>query len=358
MADWSELPIELVELIANGLDEPEDFLSLSAVCHSWRLVYLSKRWTPAHQAPWLMLNEKQENGVLLRRFFSLSKSKVYKLPLPEAHGCRCWGSSHGWIVTIDRGYKIFLLNPITRVWISLPPCRTLGKQIISTNDWFGIINKASVFKIRGELVACAIYGKCCELAFARPGDMAWSTLQLHVPVYFCSIACFKDQIFALSMVGVLYFLQTDSRHPPGLKLIAAPPKGEKGWQQTYLVESSGHLLMVIGYKDSNWMKKMKFKVYRFDFNAETWSAVEDLAGSVLFIDDNLCSSVSTSLCHKRNSVYFMADNLDYMLTTDTRFMGQYMNVYDLKDKSCEVYCIGHHDRFSYTCPSWVFTTLW
>ncbi|KAL0404807.1 UNVERIFIED_CONTAM: hypothetical protein Sradi_2121500 [Sesamum radiatum] len=50
MADWSKLPYDIIHKVATYLMAVEDFLAFSAVCRSWRSVYVAKQW---HQSPQL-----------------------------------------------------------------------------------------------------------------------------------------------------------------------------------------------------------------------------------------------------------------------------------------------------------------
>ena len=60
-----------------------------------------------------------------RAFFNLAASKCHVLYLPEAsHRRRHSGSSHGWLVMLDEYPPIFLVNPLTRAKIDLPPLST------------------------------------------------------------------------------------------------------------------------------------------------------------------------------------------------------------------------------------------
>lgn len=76
MVDWSNLPYDLIALIANKLYAVEDFLAFSAVCSSWRLVYLKKNWNPSATSPWLILDVNHNSEALIRCNLSLCRSKA------------------------------------------------------------------------------------------------------------------------------------------------------------------------------------------------------------------------------------------------------------------------------------------
>ncbi|KAA8517281.1 hypothetical protein F0562_017574 [Nyssa sinensis] len=357
--DWSQLPYDLVILIANKLHSIEDFLAFSAVCHSWRLVYLNKSWTLSPQVPWLMLDENHTSE-FIRGFFNISKNKIHGLMLPEAHDCRCWGSSHGWLITVGHDREIRLVNPITHVSINLPPQSTFENQVNVKVYWFDFIHNATVFKIRGELVTMVIYGDRYSLALCRPGDSLWTTVRNSTHFLFINVICYGDQVLALCMRGALVVVVVDGPDPPRAMYMASPPTAEKGWQQIYLVESSGDLLMVFRYEVySSYQNNMiEFRVYKFDFDSREWTILESLGDRVLYVDDSYCTSFYAWDDLECNSIYFAKDNLDWWLTCALKFEGYYMGVYRMKDKTTDIFCLGKDPPSRYTCPIWVMPTLW
>ncbi|XP_078182471.1 putative F-box protein At5g55150 [Carex rostrata] len=118
--NWSLLPSELLEAIAEKVTSLADYIRLRAVCCPWRSACSPR---PNHlplQLPWLMLPyQSDDNDDSTRLFYDLSASKIHKLDLPETRGASICGSSHGWFV-LQKGLVVSLLNPITRATIPLP----------------------------------------------------------------------------------------------------------------------------------------------------------------------------------------------------------------------------------------------
>ena len=86
MMNWSAISHDLVFEIAKRLSSYEDFVALCGVCKSWRMISTRENLR-SPQDPWLMLADHKNNvGKILRRFFSLSRSKIHKIILPEAEG--------------------------------------------------------------------------------------------------------------------------------------------------------------------------------------------------------------------------------------------------------------------------------
>ncbi|CAI9761183.1 unnamed protein product [Fraxinus pennsylvanica] len=354
MADWSKLPYDLVVSIANQLFDVVDFLSFSAVCRCWRLVYLKKHWISSHHIPWLMLREFTEGDVSVRQFLSLTRFKIYKFPLPEANGCRCWGTSHGWVVTLSQSFAIRLVNPLTRACLDLPHHSMLRSQGHIEVDWFAAIQNAFVLKVRDEFVTMVIYSHNRCLSFAKYGDGTWTVVPFSIPVYLINIVCFKDKILALTMVGTLILVEIEGPDCPRARCIASPPADERGWENMYLVESSENLLLVLRY---NHHCTHQFKVYKFDIFKRKWMAAVDLENNVLLVDDYGCTSVSACGSIKPNCIYSAQDNLGFSLVPQ---LDQKIIVRNIKDNSTDVHGIFHgpNASTSYDCPVWTTLALW
>ncbi|KAL0359627.1 UNVERIFIED_CONTAM: hypothetical protein Sangu_0812100 [Sesamum angustifolium] len=216
MADWSKLPYDIIHKVATYLMAVEDFLAFSAVCRSWRSVYVAKQWHQSPQVPWLMLSGIENDS--FRSFISLYRNKVYNSELPEVDGRRCWGSSSGWLVTVGNDLDIRLHNPFTRVSVNLPPKSSL------------------IFEILG----CWLF---VDLA------ISWRTVKDISHTGYIDVTHVKDQIFALCGLGYLVVIDIDSLAVTDINGPQAPEHVALSlplwhWEHLILVESSGDLWMV------------------------------------------------------------------------------------------------------------------
>ncbi|KAF8412280.1 hypothetical protein HHK36_000241 [Tetracentron sinense] len=251
MSNWSELPNDLLGLIAKRVIIYEDFVAFGGVCNSWRSVAVRQNFTPSPQLPWLMLPEQKNSNN--RAFFSLSKGMVHERPLPEARGKRCWGSQ-GWLVTFSIDFNISPLNPFTGLQIQLPPHRTFKHHYVtSEEDEFGYtptllqevyIKKAIVSSSpssSSDYVVMVIHGPNIQLAFARPGDDAWTTIEKTRPGSYFDVIFYKEKFYAVNSLGDVVVYDVQGPNPTELQIIAKLPDFDSN---IYLVESSGELLVV------------------------------------------------------------------------------------------------------------------
>ncbi|OIT28504.1 hypothetical protein A4A49_52059 [Nicotiana attenuata] len=111
MANWAELPRDLLIPIAQRVKVIEDFITSGA--HNFDV------FSP--QVPLLMLADKDDD---YREFYSLSKQIVSRIFLPEVRGQACF-SSEGWICTAAYTGEVNLLHPFSRTQIQLPPQEAL-----------------------------------------------------------------------------------------------------------------------------------------------------------------------------------------------------------------------------------------
>ncbi|XXG57080.1 hypothetical protein AAC387_Pa03g4326 [Persea americana] len=114
-SDWSELRIEMLELIAKRLDLMHCY-RFGATCKSCWSAAMSK----CHQVPWLMLSKHDEDTDAYS-FFSLCHQEDCSLRLTRAS----WKTGlwiFSWLLrTIDyQALELHLLNPFTRRQFKLP----------------------------------------------------------------------------------------------------------------------------------------------------------------------------------------------------------------------------------------------
>lgn len=366
MADWSQLPYDIVQMIATRLDAVEDFLAFSAVCSSWRSFYVTRKWTPGPQVPCLMLSDNENSN--MRSFFSLYRDKEYELELPEACGRRCWGSSDGWLVTIGSDLEIHLLNAFTRDQMRLPAGNTFQFLFNVVDDWYQIIDKAIVTRkpsqstaSKDDFLIAAIYGPLRQLAFTKPGYASWITVEESFQYRIMDVACFNDQIFAISATGTLLVVDNNLQLPEIVHIAVPPQKWAR--EQVFLVESFGELLMIYQYvyvgNSNRTGEPIQFEVFKLDFGTREWTQLMDLGDRAIFLGDNISMSVSaTNLINiRRNSIYFVGSKVEHWWRYDEHFVDRDSGVYNMASRIVEPFYFGADYPSYYSCPIWLTPTL-
>ncbi|KAJ4773357.1 F-box protein (DUF295) [Rhynchospora pubera] len=134
--NWSYLPELVLHWISEKVKSIADFIRYRTVCSAWRSASLPMPRHLPPQLPWLMIGHKlnaDQDDDGKRLFYDLWKDKMHMLDLPEIVDKGCSGTHRGWILFVAReGREVFLLNPLTRARIPLPPftfpVRHLGEE--------------------------------------------------------------------------------------------------------------------------------------------------------------------------------------------------------------------------------------
>ncbi|CAN4075784.1 unnamed protein product [Withania somnifera] len=246
-ADWSKLPVELLGLIASRLHFPEDRLRFGAACKSWRIGLQQNGNSSCSFLPWLMLPQRKHKIMIC---------------LPDVLGKRCWGSSHGWLVTLGANFEMHLLNPLSGGQISLPPlhkCPNLNLVCLQS------------------CVIFAIYSDNWKMEFAKPGDVAWTPLSC-IHDHVDDAMCHDGKFYAIDTFGEVLIWHLAGSF---LKRIAFTPSRDMD-----------HLVYLI--TDTPCLNTWCFKMYMLDVCNEKWEEVKSLGDWSIFVGSNPSFSISFS----------------------------------------------------------------
>ncbi|XP_050252534.1 F-box protein At2g26160-like [Quercus robur] len=366
----SQLPLDVVGDIVNRLHTFKDFIAAAGVSKPWRSACLSISTRP--QLPWLMLSETPSTDK--RGFFSLCDSNRYQLRLSEVCGKRCWGSPHGWVVTLGPDYETHLVHLMKRVRISLPPLNTIRRQA-AREEWFRLVNKFILFKEPSNellFLVIAIFGPMNLLAFARVGGGGatlnrrgrgeWAFVTNPNNMKFKDVACFNGQMYGLCEKGMLVRFELDSPVSAEVQVISPHPEGVCEPQKLYLVESLDNLFGVFRYgfyiSSERRHETVSFLVYKFNFSASAWEEVTDLKDHAVFVGDgnSWCFPTST-IPSKSNSIYFTDDHWDWQLYPGVAYGGYDVGVFDMASRVMQPLPFGKDKPRFYSRPTWVTPTV-
>ncbi|KAF5187413.1 F-box protein skip23 [Thalictrum thalictroides] len=343
---WSELPLELLELITRNLVNYVDYVRLRAVCPSWRHILPKKPHHHLTQLPWLFYSHFDHTFSEIWGYYcNLADNQAYHLDLSEVLGKkeRCWGSPHGWLVLLSEEDTLFSLkNPLTGAEIKLPLAvsRSLTQNYSQDLTWnmlsclFDLyVAKAVLFAnpsaSNDYIVMVIMENGPCGLAFFQSGTEAWTLIMQARQIVFHDVVCFHGKFYAVDEDGNVYICNLGAS--PDVVKVADPPKGfpHKKPLEKYLVASLNELLLVYRYRiliGTILESTNDFTVYRLDLGELKWSEVNELGDQVLFLGRNCSFSLSARnypSC-RANSIYF---------TFNQRYETDYTNR--------QGYCRGH-----------------
>ncbi|PIA61570.1 hypothetical protein AQUCO_00300827v1 [Aquilegia coerulea] len=303
-------------------------------------------------------------------FYNLTEKKVYNFPLPVPH---------------DRYYRGFsqavvhLLNLFNNNQNLLPPLSTFDpvKNPTDPLDDDGCIHRAVLLKVvlsanptlnPNNYVVIAIFGSYSKMAFYKPGDDAWTSLdikpssknQAWIQARELSdrpaslqqdVIYYKNKFYAVDFFGALWVYGLSVPHPRLYNMV--PSHDNQFYHLKYIVQSCGHLLLV-----GRNCPMLDVETKKLDWYDLKWVETKNLCGQMLFLGDNESLSLSASDypgC-KQNHIYFTDNYLDRYYSGECPGPPD-MGVYNLEDGTVEPhYQVTQFKRFL-PAPVWIEPTL-
>ncbi|GAB2212052.1 hypothetical protein Droror1_Dr00025396 [Drosera rotundifolia] len=383
MANWDELPEELVIEIGERVGRYDDFESVAEVSSHWKSSLRSTSYCGrSPQVPWLMLPAVEDENIdkastTSLRFYSLSKRMIHHqctMPM-KINDVRCY-SSNGWLLMVSRYLSMSLYNPFSGRQIPLPDKTSLGDHDVfdDTNDddddckdmFAQFVQKCALSSSPSsgidDFSVMIIYGKFSRLAIWSVGDNAWTRVEAAGHMFkgaFLDITCFQGDFYAVDCeCRVLAVACTRSK--PGMGEITKTPIKANvvvdvsrfcpEFVIPYLVESGNKLLVVprsFANEDS-----LKFSVLEVNVSNGEAQEVNDLGNMALFLGDNHSMSIEASTRNgcKANCIYLADDSVHCRLECfkeEKRFA-----IYNLSDSSVE-HCYAGEMCSRFTSSLWI-----
>ncbi|KAL5719315.1 hypothetical protein ACHQM5_012110 [Ranunculus cassubicifolius] len=369
----NDLSHDLAQDIAHRLHAYWDYTNFRSACKSLRSAVPKKPATLPRVVPCLVhpCNETHCN------FFSLF-GETYKLELPEVQTQLCKGSSQGWLITVERGPCIRLINPLTNTRMQLPPIHafpdvleynheSLNREYLISTVYRGGIHRNVVtnstwvrkYFIRRlvlssspseeNCMAMALYSENSnKVAFCKVGDKEWRIVEDGGWSCLHNIMHYDGKLYIVDQYGRVFVVQDDelkSASPKARMLVDSPTHQFVSNCRLYLVVIKGELLMVDRKRDwktrKNYYKTTGFRIFKLNLSSIShpkWCKVTSLGDNMLFLGQNDPFCVSTrdvSPPWKGNCIYYTDDYIDGHFDRPEKvsaIAGADLGVFDLKTR--------------------------
>ncbi|KAJ4975806.1 hypothetical protein NE237_000912 [Protea cynaroides] len=325
---WSKLPNLTIEMILDRLDFVEKF-RFASVCVSWRDAApdFAKR-RPQRIIPWLLFSHDTQTEAL--GFFNLPETMIHHVRIPRINMNFCCGSTEGWLfMFVDdtcEDHHCFLLNPLTKRQIQLPPFTHEPPQSV-----LKVILSASP-DINEDWMVVA-YTESHGLLFCKSGGRSWFIGPRKSRIAFSfddgDIIFSGGKVYGLGMLNSVWaFDMTTQKHALMGGGVSPPYDLYHTYESTdridqyisYLVESNGELFLVARClkNTSSHYTTFKFLLYKLKENDDenlrrmkyVWVRQSSFgAHQAMFLSRNGSKAVSTieSPGLQSNSIYFIND---------------------------------------------------
>lgn len=377
--NWSNVPPELIGLVAECLDSIEDSVSFRGVCRSWRsavLNYPMCKNVSSKTFTWMVFpqywhgDDEDEGKALadIHHFFSLSAGKYYKFSLPEVTNRIVSGSPYGWLVLFHKPH-MEIFNPLTRIHLPLPLLSTIQGYATSNGMHYFrkvvLVMSTSSSPAKDRFRVFLIFGGdwkvgSGKLAFSRPTDGAWTLVDLPVTFY-DDILHLNNEVYIIDRQGLLRRFDVTSPNPIAIEF-ALPPgieAEENDEYNFYLVEMLNELIMVIKFKfdDLSYHHMFTsyntyfFRVFKLHLDTQIWEEMFSLGDYAIFLGQTSYSLLASEYPESKSSIYFTDRSSWFMQPRgDT-------GIYNLETKSLVALDPGDVTGFGYGAPCWFIPNL-
>ncbi|KAF5751025.1 F-box protein SKIP23 [Tripterygium wilfordii] len=385
MAQWTELPKDLLLLIAKTLETQIDYLRFRSVCPSWR--------SSAPPKPRALLGHfsVSDNPSTCSNNYHVSKRTIYIVELPErTHQNQT--PSHQWLIKVEEDVsgRMHLLHPLFNSFFKTLPANfprvmdLLNTRVLQLGDEYVRQCRTNYSPSNGPLKGTrqflhigkvAFMGLSCNndddyvllgpsssggLTMFSSRDNQWTAMGDH-RLNYVDVTAFHGKFYAIEKRGMTSII--DPCCPSKFTSFKSLRLGDDTKQ--FLVESSGDLLLV-DMNVSAWVRQywdfkpmdnnciFSFTVFKLD--GQKWEPVKSLGDSVLFLSDYSTFSASASDVSgvQGNCIIFSYGSFMYIEEEDDQSKRSSTYIFDLENDN--VKCANEKPEYSklfWPPPDWV-----
>ncbi|XP_062102726.1 F-box protein SKIP23-like [Humulus lupulus] len=359
IAQWSDLPNELLEIIIDNLHTKTDHTRFRSVCESWRSSALPHQNSVVlpPKVPYLGPPHLRESSLLL------TESTVYHLSPPEIGSMASTSNSSlwGWIVKIKESQQLgqqpqpHLINPLSPLRVHPLP-DSFPKVLNSLQFRVSEVTKSYALQFSNLNYKVALnpnhdFPSLMTVATGvlwhlKLGQDRWTAIDDTV-----SQLCYEDvTLYRGKFCAVDEFGRAVVVDSAALKIteIASAIPGGAGDKKN-LVDFNGELLLVDRYltKEHNYMydinggrstssvKVEEFRLYFLKLDQKKWIEVETLGDQILFLGEDCSYTISAKSfggcrgnCIIYSDPHFKVYNLDDRRIVPVTQHPEYTNIFN------------------------------
>ncbi|XVF45600.1 hypothetical protein PTKIN_Ptkin02bG0219300 [Pterospermum kingtungense] len=349
MADWSQLPPELLTLIAERLETRFDVLRFRSVCSSWRSSSPPETIYPLPKHIYISSKPRFIREYTVRDVI-VTTDTVFLVRLPGVVNHSNPTPPACWLVKIGDGIsrvKVSLLNPFSGsvlgpdLLVDLPKVLDLTNfQVVELGHQFfvqyafsfyhdfmplSLDHKKEVEFLRSstnsdDFVMLGYLFGC--LGFLRSGESNWTLLKnaqnAHDTIH--DIISFNGKFYAIDKNGKTVVVDQS------LNVGFIEPVGSSV-RRKYLVQSGDNLLAVemplyltpVNRDSSVRDKVAGFRIFKLDEEVQKWDEIESLGDQILFLGWHHAISASASEFYweKGNLIFYSSPEHLFVFDLDT-----------------------------------------
>ncbi|CAN1184197.1 F-box protein KIB4 [Linum perenne] len=335
MAEWQNLPHDLLTSLASEFLDISANVRFSGVCRSWRLAGAQERLRifeqqiaclimpppkqqGRHQQPpcnslnYISLTDIINNGSSKTKDQDSLSRRMVPWSLPDRS--LCIGSFRGRLLVLGYDTKLMLWNPITGSQVPLPKDSRENIKHQEFQAWgYRYNRKVSMWSPNphysvSEWYVFLVLPMEKFMTYCRVGDQDWGImdfreLQQGKQNYVVDALCLDGSLYVLLRSGELYCCDLETGEKKKL-MCSYEIAAKTNSRSNYLVELRGEILLVQRKMDFS----CGFDVYKLDRNVNQWVEVKELGDLAVLIGFGQPVSVlaeSTELGIKRNCIYFL-----------------------------------------------------